>query len=86
MLPPVNLSADPEQEYFCDGIAEEIINALTHVEGLRVVARTSSFAFKGRAQDIREIGRSLDVSAVLEGSVRKSGDRLAHHSPTHQRG
>jgi len=76
VLPPVNLSADPEQEYFCDGIAEEIINALAHVEGLRVVARTSSFAFKDRAQDIREIGRSLDVSAVLEGSVRKAGDRL----------
>ena len=76
VLPPVNLSADAEQEYFCEGIAEEIINALTHVEGLRVVARTSSFAFKGRAQDIREIGRSLDVGAVLEGSVRKSGDRL----------
>jgi len=76
VLPPVNLSADPEQEYFCDGIAEEIINALARVEGLRVVARTSSFAFKDRAQDIREIGRSLDVSAVLEGSVRKAGDRL----------
>jgi serine/threonine-protein kinase len=76
VLPPVNLSADPEQEYFCDGMAEEIINALAHVEGLRVVARTSSFAFKGRAQDIREIGRSLDVSAVLEGSVRKAGNRL----------
>jgi serine/threonine protein kinase/tetratricopeptide (TPR) repeat protein len=76
VLPPVNLSADPEQEYFCDGIAEEIINALAHVEGLRVVARTSSFAFKDRAQDIREIGRSLDVSTVLEGSVRKAGDRL----------
>ena len=76
VLPPVNLSADPEQEYFCDGIAEEIINALAHVEGLRVVARTSSFAFRDRAQDIREIGRSLDVSAVLEGSVRKAGDRL----------
>ena len=76
VLPLANLSADPEQEYFCDGIAEEIINALVHVEGLRVVARTSSFAFKGRAQDIREIGRSLDVGAVLEGSVRKAGDRL----------
>jgi serine/threonine protein kinase/Flp pilus assembly protein TadD len=76
VLPPVNLSADPEQEYFCDGIAEEIINALAHMKGLRVVARTSSFAFKDRAQDIREIGRSLDVSTVLEGSVRKAGDRL----------
>jgi len=71
-----NLSGDPEQEYFCDGIAEEIITALAHVERLRVVARTSSFAFKGRTVDIREIGRRLDVGAVLEGSVRRAGDRL----------
>ncbi len=76
VLPFANLSADPEQEYFCDGMAEEIINALTHVEGLRVVARTSCFAFKGRHEDIREIGRKLNVDNVLEGSVRKSGDRL----------
>lgn len=76
VLPFANLSTDPEQEYFCDGIAEEIINALAHVEELRVVARTSSFAFKGRAQDIREIGRSLDVGALLEGSVRKAGHQL----------
>jgi len=72
----VNMSADPEQEYFCDGMAEEIINALTHVPDLRVVARTSAFAFKGRTVDIREIGRTLDVETVLEGSVRKAGDRL----------
>jgi serine/threonine protein kinase/tetratricopeptide (TPR) repeat protein len=71
-----NLSADPEQEYFCDGVAEEIINALAHVERLRVVARTSSFAFKGRSEDVRQIGARLNVGAVLEGSVRKSGDRL----------
>jgi serine/threonine-protein kinase len=76
VLPFANLSADPEQEYFCDGIAEEILNALAHVHGLRVVARTSSFAFKGRATDIREIGAKLDVAALLEGSVRKAGDRL----------
>ncbi len=76
VLPFANLSGDADQEYFCDGTAEEIINALAHVEGLRVVARTSSFAFKGRAVDIREVGRSLDVGAVLEGSVRRSGDRL----------
>jgi serine/threonine protein kinase/tetratricopeptide (TPR) repeat protein len=76
VLPFANLSADPEQEYFCDGTAEEIINALVHVSGLRVVARTSSFAFKNRAEDVREIGRALDVAALLEGSVRKSGDRL----------
>lgn len=76
VLPFTNLSADPEQEYFCDGMAEEIINALAQVTGLRVVARTSAFAFKGKAADIREIGGKLDVGTVLEGSVRKSGDRL----------
>jgi serine/threonine-protein kinase len=76
VLPFANLSAEPEQEYFCDGVSEEIIHALAHVEGLRVVARTSSFAFKGRSEDIRQIGASLNVRTVLEGSVRKSGDRL----------
>ena len=76
VLPFANLSADPEQEYFCDGMAEEIINALVHVDGLRVLARTSSFAFKGRHEDVREIGRRLDVGLIIEGSVRRSGDRL----------
>ncbi len=76
VLPFMNMSADPEQEYFCDGMAEEILNALTHVPDLRVVARTSAFAFKGRNIDVREIGRLLDVETVLEGSVRKSGDQL----------
>ncbi len=76
VLPFGNLSADPEQEYFCDGMAEEIINVLAQLDGLRVVARTSSFAFKEKHQDIREIGHALDVTAVLEGSVRKAGDRL----------
>ncbi len=76
VLPFATLSADPEQDYFCDGMAEEIINALTQVEGLRVVARTSSFAFKGKHEDIREIGRKLNVETVLEGSVRKAGNRL----------
>jgi TolB-like protein len=76
VLPFANLSADPEQEYFCDGTAEEIINALVHVKGLRVVARSSSFVFKGRSEDVREIGKALGVAAVLEGSVRKSGERL----------
>jgi TolB-like protein len=76
VLPFTNLSADAEQEYFCDGMAEEIINALTHVEGLRVVARTSCFAFKGKHIDIREIGRKLNVDNVLEGSVRKAGNRV----------
>jgi len=76
VLPFVNLSADPEQEFFCDGMAEEIINALAQVERLRVVARTSAFAFKGKHEDMRLIGRALDVGAIVEGSVRKSGDRL----------
>jgi len=76
VLPFANMSADPEQEYFCDGMAEEIINALTQVEGLRVVARTSAFSFKGKNANVREIGRELEVEAVLEGSVRKAGNRL----------
>ncbi len=76
VLPFTNLSADPEQEYFCDGMAEEIINALTHVEDLRVVARTSAFSFRGKEIDIREIGRKLNVKTLLEGSVRKAGNRV----------
>ncbi len=76
VLPFANLSADPEQEYFCDGMAEEIITALTQIENLKVIARTSAFAFKGKNEDIREIGRKLDVGALLEGSVRKAGSRL----------
>jgi TolB-like protein/cytochrome c-type biogenesis protein CcmH/NrfG len=70
------MSADKENEYFCDGLSEELINALTHIRELRVVARTSAFAFKGREIDVREVGKKLDVGAVLEGSVRKSGQRL----------
>ncbi len=76
VLPFENMSADPEQEYFCDGIAEEIINGLAHVAGLRVAARTSAFAFKGKRSDMREIGKKLDVDTLLEGSVRKAGDRV----------
>jgi len=76
VLPFANLSADPEQEYFCDGMAEEIINSLAHLDGLRIVARTSSFAFKGRNEDIREMGRQLGVATLLEGSVRRAGNRL----------
>ena len=76
VLPFANLSADKEQEYFCDGMAEEIINALSQVAGLRVVARTSAFAFKDRHEDVREIGRILNVDNLLEGSVRQSGNRL----------
>jgi adenylate cyclase len=76
ILPFADMSPARDQEYFCDGIAEEIINALCCVRGLRVASRTSSFQFKGRAADVREIGRSLGVGAVLEGSVRKAGDRV----------
>jgi len=76
VLPFENLSADPEQEYFCDGMTEEIINALSHVEDLKVIARTSAFSFKGRREDVREIGKALDVGHLLEGSVRKAGSRI----------
>src|SRR5882672_10236866 len=76
VLPFVNMSADPENEYFTDGIAEDIINALTKIQALRVASRTSAFAFKGKNEDIGEIGRKLKVATVLEGSVRKSGLKL----------
>jgi eukaryotic-like serine/threonine-protein kinase len=76
VLPFVNMSADPENEFFSDGMTEELINALTRVEGLRVASRTSAFAFKGRDLDVREIGLRLNVTAVLEGSVRRAGNRL----------
>ncbi len=76
ILPFVNMSADPENEYFSDGIAEEILNALVRVKGLQVTARTSSFSFKGKNMDVREIGSQLNVSHLLEGSVRKSGNRV----------
>lgn len=76
VLPFANLSGDRDFEYFADGIAEEIINALTHLPGLRVAARTSSFAFRGPAIELGEVGAKLKVAAVLEGSVRKAGNRL----------
>ena len=76
ILPFVNVSADPDNEYFCDGLAEELINSLMKLDKLRVAARTSTFAFKGRESDVRYIGQDLGVQSVLEGSVRKSGDRL----------
>ncbi len=76
VLPFANMSADPENEYFSDGLTEELINAFTKIEGLRVVARTSSFIFKGKDVDIREIGQKLNVRSVLEGSVRKAGNRI----------
>jgi eukaryotic-like serine/threonine-protein kinase len=76
VLPFLNMSADKENEYFCDGLSEELINALSHIRELRVAARTSAFAFKGKEADIREVGGKLNVGVVLEGSVRKSGQRL----------
>ena len=76
VLPFVNMSGDPENEYFSDGLAEELINVLTKIEGLKVAARTSAFSFKGKNIDVREIGEALGVGNVLEGSVRKSGDRV----------
>ncbi len=76
VLPFVNMSADPENEYFSDGISEELLNALTKVDGLLVTSRTSSFAFKGQNKDIRKIGEELGVNTVLEGSVRKAGNKV----------
>jgi TolB-like protein/Tfp pilus assembly protein PilF len=76
VLPFLNMSDDPSQEYFCDGMTEEIINALSHVERLKVIARTSVFMFKGKHEDAREIGRRLNVATLLEGSVRKAGNRV----------
>ena len=76
VLPFANMSSDPEQEYLADGIVEEIITALSRMRWLFVIARTSSSAYKGRAVDIKQVGRELGVRYVLEGSVRKSGSRL----------
>src|SRR5438105_2480238 len=76
VLPFVNASPDPDNEYLSDGITDELINALAKVDGLRVASRTSVFALKGKAQDVRAIGALLEASEVLEGSVRRSGDNL----------
>jgi adenylate cyclase len=76
VLPFVNMSPEPEQDYFCDGISEEITNSLTRVSGLNVIARTSAFHFKGASIDIREVGQRLGANLVIEGSVRKAGEQL----------
>jgi adenylate cyclase len=76
VLPFANMSNDPENEFFCDGLAEELLNALTRIESLKVAARTSAFSFKGTNKKVSEIGRALGVDKVLEGSVRKSGNRV----------
>lgn len=76
VLPFENLSGEADQDYFCDGLTDEIINALSNIDGLKVVARTSAFAFKGKHMNVQDIGRELQVQNVLEGSVRKRGDQL----------
>jgi serine/threonine protein kinase/tetratricopeptide (TPR) repeat protein len=76
VLPFTDMSPEKDQEYFGDGIAEELINALTHVGDLHVIARTSAFAYKGKSVTVAEIGRDLNVETILEGSVRKAGNRL----------
>jgi serine/threonine-protein kinase len=76
VLPFANMSGDKENEYFSDGLAEEIINVLAHIPGLKVIARTSAFAFRGKEQDIRQIAEALGVSTILEGSVRRAGNRI----------
>src|SRR5207244_13651187 len=76
VLPFVDMSQAKDQEYFCDGISEEILDALAKVDGLRVVARTSSFSFKGKSTDVSEVGKKLNVENVLEGSLRREGNRV----------
>lgn len=76
VLPFVNMSIDPENEYFSDGLSEEVLNVLARIEDFRVAGRTSSFAFKGQQQDLRAIGERLSVANILEGSVRKQGDQI----------
>src|SRR5690606_16184026 len=76
VLPFVDLSREHDQEYLADGIADEILTVLAHAPDVRVAARTSAFAFRGRNLDVREIGRQLGVTNVLEGSVRAAGDQL----------
>ena len=76
VLPFINMSSDPENEYFADGLSEELLNVLAQIEGFKVAGRTSSFTFKGENKNLQEIGRTLNVGTVLEGSVRKSGDQV----------
>jgi len=76
VLPFANMSDDPDQEYFSDGLSEELLNLLAKIPELKVIGRTSSFSFKGKNEDLREIGRKLGVSYLIEGSVRKSGDKI----------
>ncbi|NIQ76060.1 MAG: adenylate/guanylate cyclase domain-containing protein, partial [Gammaproteobacteria bacterium] len=75
-LPFANMSGDKEQEYFSDGISEDLITDLSKISALTVIARTSSFVYKGQNPDVREVGKDLGVSYVLEGSVRKAGNQI----------
>src|SRR4029077_16303942 len=76
VLPFVNLSSDKEQEFFFDGMTEEITSALAKIQNLQVVGRTSAFEFKGQNKDLRSIGQALGATHLIEGSVRKAGDRV----------
>jgi TolB-like protein len=76
LLPFTNMSGDPEQEYFSDGITEDIITALSRISNLFIVARTSTFTYKGQSSDVKRIARELGVRYVMEGSVRRAGERL----------
>ena len=76
VLPFADMSPEKDQDYFCAGMAEEIINTIAHNENLKVIARTSAFAFKDMHEDVREIGKRLGVETLLEGSVRKAGNRI----------
>src|SRR4029079_7010448 len=76
VLPFVNRSASADDEYFSDGLADELLNVLSKIQGLRVIARSSAFTFKGKSATAGEIGRALDVATLLEGSVRKAGERV----------
>ena len=76
VLPFANMSSDPEQEFFVDGITEDLIDRLANVADIRVIARTSSFQFKGKTDDVREIGQKLGVTHLVEGSVRRAGTRV----------
>ena len=84
MLPFQNLSGDPQQEFFADGLVEDIITTLSKLTGLTVIARNSTFVYKGRAVDLREVGKELGVLYLLEGSVRRAGDRI-RVTAAHQR-
>ena len=84
VLPFINVSADKDNEYFCDGMTEEIINALTKIPDLKVTSRSSSFFFKNKNIPIPQIGKELNVSTIMEGSIRLAGNKMAHHSTAYR--